>query len=91
LQLPTAEDGIVSYRAVLTPFMRSTEIVSENQLAPINTSSGRMVEFVLPSTLVRASRDYSISLRAMNSKGTWNEISSFTFHVSASDKATAPR
>jgi hypothetical protein len=91
LQLPTAEDGIVSYRAVLTPFMKSTEIVSENQLAPINTSSGRMVEFVLPSTLVRASRDYSISLRGMNSKGTWNEISSFTFHVSPSHEATAPR
>jgi hypothetical protein len=30
-------------------------------------------------------------LSAMNSKGTWNEISSFTFHVSASREPTVPR
>jgi hypothetical protein len=91
LQLPIAGDRSMSYRAVLTPFMKSTEIVSENELAPISAPSGRVVEFIVPSMLVRAERDYSISLRAMNSKGTWNEVSSFTFHVSAIHEPKAPR
>jgi hypothetical protein len=78
LELPIVGESHSRYRAAVSPLGSNSELLIENQLAPVQSENRAVVVFSIPSNLLSADRDYSVSLRDAAGH---QEISTFTFHA----------
>lgn len=79
LQLPIEESGTRIYRAALTLFASTQEILVENLLRPVSTGARSVIEFSVPSNLLQNRRDYTVNLRQLRPRV--EDIGGFSFHV----------
>jgi hypothetical protein len=85
LDLPIAsqnmfKDASKSFHCNLKTFLKDQIILSESGLKARRTSSGTVVTFSLPSTLLAENIDYSVDLRS-DFHGKSEQLSTYTFHV----------
>ena len=82
LKLPIGNDAHPFYRAVLKPFLKEKEVLTENLLRAQPTAAGPVILFTVPSIFLAHNKDYMVDLRYVTPKGKLGELNTFTFHVS---------
>jgi len=70
-----------SFRATLASFADDQELLRQNQLKPVKTEKGWVVNFPLPSSAVRNDTDYLITLALQDKTGRATSVSRFLFKV----------
>jgi hypothetical protein len=81
LELPVYEQPGTIYRATLSGFLESREIISEDGLTAVQVDGQPVVTFSLPTSLVHNSGDYILHLRARDSSGHLDRVLNFTFYI----------
>jgi hypothetical protein len=82
LELPlTAEYSRRTFRARMKRFGGRRELLSESMLAARIAGSSWLVDFPVPSKLLRANEDYTVDLQVRGAGGTWEDATSYTFHT----------
>jgi hypothetical protein len=87
LELPLVpEDSRGSFRAVLRPFIKNTDILSEEVRLKKGAQAGAMLVFWVPSTALQAHRDYMVVVYSRTPSGKLEEVSTYTFRAVAEAK-----
>jgi hypothetical protein len=81
LELPLDSSLPRHYRATLRPFLNKQSILTENDLAHLESPSGPALVFSLPSSVVKPNLDYTIELSLARYAGKFDVVNSFSFHV----------
>ncbi|HEX7286239.1 MAG TPA: hypothetical protein VF532_08660 [Candidatus Angelobacter sp.] len=82
LELPvSAEYSRRTFRALMKRFAGRREVLSESMLAARIAGSSWLVDFPVPSRLLRVNEDYTVDLQIHGAGGTWEDVSSYTFHT----------
>jgi hypothetical protein len=76
-----AGDARKSLRATLRPFLKKTDILSQNLRKAKAVASGAVATFWVPSTVLESNQDYAVDLCSRNSVGGLEEVSSYTFRA----------
>jgi hypothetical protein len=81
LELPVSvEYARRTFRARMKRFGERREILSESMLAARIAGSTWLVDFPVPSRLLRVNEDYTVDLQVHVAGGTWEDVTSYTFH-----------
>jgi hypothetical protein len=81
LEIPVADRTRQVYRVNLRPFSSKQIILTEDALESVDTPTGPVILFSLPSRLVHASVDYNIELYVLNSRRERELVDTFTIQV----------
>jgi hypothetical protein len=82
LELPvSAEYSRRTFRARMKRFQGRREILSESTLVARIAGSSWLVDFPVPSRLLRMNEDYTVDVQAGGAGGTWEDVTSYTFHT----------
>ena len=83
LEISLPKEKHTRYRAVLKPFLKDDEMLSQTLLSHTEGGSESRVTFSVPSCLLEPNKDYSLNLWYITPIGRLEEVNSYTFHVSA--------
>jgi hypothetical protein len=84
-------DAHKSLRAILRPFLKRTDLLSQSLRKAKSAASGAVATFWVPSTVLESNQDYAVDLRSLNSSGGLDEVSSYTFRAVAEPSRTEER
>jgi hypothetical protein len=81
LEIPVADRTHALYRVNLRPFSSKQIILTEDALESVDTPTGPVILFSLPSRVVHASVDYTVELYVLNSRRERELVDTFTIQV----------